>query len=120
MAATQQVPQHDALVPLFVKYLESGIAPSGLFADDVFAVIHIGGGHYEVRTPAGLERELQQYGGPIQTQVLRQESTPSGFILEFTQRSPRGDLYEELAWALVYEGKVREIRWYCTGVVPGA
>ncbi len=120
MSAIQQLPRHDAVISSFVDYLESGRAPSGLFADDVVAVIHVGGGHYEVRTPAGLEHELQQYGGPIQTKVLRKESTPSGFILEFTQRSPRSDLYEELAWALVEEGRVREIRWYCTGIVPGA
>ncbi len=101
----------------FVKYLETGKAPPGLFADDVVAVIHVGGGHYEVRSPWGLEQELQQYGGPIETRVLGQESTPSGFILEFTQRSPRGDLYEELAWALVENGRIREIRWYCTGIV---
>ncbi len=115
-----QIAQHDTLISLFVEYLGSGKAPSGLFADEVVATIHVGGGHYEVRTPAGLERELQQYGGPIRTEVLRQESIPSGFILEFTQRSPQGDLYEELVWALVEGGQVHELRWYCTGIVPGA
>ncbi len=120
MPTTQQIHRHDALISSFVGYLESGKAPSSLFTDDVVAVIHVGGGHYEVRTPAGLEHELQQYGGPIQTEVLRTESTPSGFIVEFTQRSPHGDLYEELAWAIVEAGRVCEIRWYCTGIVPGA
>ncbi len=115
-----QIAQHDTFVSLFVEYLGSGKAPAGLFADEVVATIHVGGGHYEIRTPTGLERELQQYGGPIRTEVLRQESTPSGFILEFTQRSPHGDLYEELVWALVDEGRVHELRWYCTGIVPGA
>ena len=114
-----QLAQPDALVSLFVEYLGSGKAPSDLFADEVLATIHVGGGHYEVRTPTGLERELQQYGGPIQTEVLRQERTPSGFVLEFTQRSPQGDLYEELVWAIEKEGRLHELRWYCTGIVPG-
>jgi hypothetical protein len=119
MPDTLQIVQRDTLAALFVEYLESGKAPTGLFADEVVATIHVGGGHYEIRTPAGLERELQQYGGPIRTEVLRHESTPSGFILEFTQRSPQGDLYEELVWALVEGGRVHELRWYCTGIVPG-
>lgn len=120
MSNTLQLTPRDTLISLFVAYLESGKAPAGLFADEVVATIHVGGGHYEVRTPAGLERELQQYGGPIRTEVLGQERTPSGFILEFTQRSPHGDLYEELVWGLVDGGRVRELRWYCTGIVPGA
>lgn len=110
---------HEELVAPFLRYLKTAEASPGLFADDVTATIHVGGGHYDVRTPQGLERELRQYGGPIVTEVLRQEVTPGGFVVEFTQRSPRGDLYEELAWALVEGGRIREIRWYCTGIVPG-
>lgn len=118
MATSEQSYGHETLIGPFVRYLETGHAPPGFFAPDVVASIHVGGGHYDVRAPAGLERELQQYGGPIQTHVLRHEPTPSGFILEFTQHSPQGDLYEELTWALVDHGRVREIRWYCTGIVP--
>lgn len=104
----------------FLDYLRTGRAPEGLFADDVVASIHVGGGHYEVRSPRGLEAELQQYGGPIQTEVLGQEETRSGFVLEFTQRAPSGDLYEEMAWATLDAGRIRQIRWYCTGIVRGA
>lgn len=108
---------HDHLLGRFVEYLRTGVAAPGLFADDVVATIHVGGGHYQVRTPRGLELELQQYGGPIQTEVLGQESTPTGFVLEFTQRDRRGDLYEEMTWATVEGGRIRRIRWYCTGIV---
>lgn len=111
----------DPLVDGFVEYLRSAHAPEGVFAADVVATIHVGGGHYEVRTPKGLELELRQYGGPIHTEVLGQDATGRGFVLEFTQRSPGGDLYEEMAWATIEAGRIRRIRWYCTGIVrvPG-
>lgn len=111
------VHSHERLIGLFVEYLRTGTASTGLFAEDVVARIHVGGGHYEVRAPAGLEQELRQYGGPIDTNVLAQESIPSGFVLECTQRAPNGDLYEEMIWAVVDAGQIRHLRWYCTGVV---
>lgn len=111
---------HEHLIGPFVEYLRTGSTPAGLFSEEVVATIHVGGGHYEVRTPRGLERELQQYGGPIHTEVLDQEGTASGFVLEFTQRAPNGDLYEEMVWAAVDADRIRHLRWYCTGVVrPG-
>lgn len=116
----EQVYEHEMLVPPFLDYLETGTAAPGLFAADVVASIHVPGGHYDIGRPAGLEAELKQYGGPIMTTVLRQETIASGFIVEFTQRSPRGELFEEMAWALVEDGRIREIRWYCTGVVREA
>lgn len=108
---------HEHLIEPFVEYLRTAAAPPGLFSEDVLATIHVGGGHYDVRTPAGLEAELQQYGGPIDTRVLGQEATPSGFVLECTQRAPNGDLYEEMIWAEVDADRIRNLRWYCTGVV---
>lgn len=118
MATSQTSAQsNEASIGPFIEYLRTGKAPAGLFADDVVASIHVGGGHYHVRSPQGLEQELQQYGGPIQTEVLDHEATESGFVVEFTQRSPRGDLYEEMIWAKVSENRIVQIRWYCTGIV---
>lgn len=118
MATAQtSVQSYEALTGPFIEYLRTARAPAGLFADDVVASIHVGGGHYDVRSPRGLERELQQYGGPIQTEVLDQMSTEGGFVMEFTQRSPRGDLYEEMVWAKVDQNRIVHIRWYCTGIV---
>lgn len=108
---------HEHLIGPFVEYLRTGTAPTGLFSEHVVATIHVGGGHYQVQAPSGLEQELQQYGGPIQTEVLGQETTPGGFVLEFTQRAPNGDLYEEMIWAAVDGNRIRQLRWYCTGVV---
>lgn len=108
---------HEHLIGSFVDYLRTATAPAGLFSEGVVATIHVGGGHYEVQTPSGLEKELQQYGGPIETEVLGQEATVGGFVLEFTQRAPNGDLYEEMIWAAVDAGRIQHLRWYCTGVV---
>ena len=111
------VHSHEHLIGRFVEYLRTATASADLFAEDVVARIHVGGGHYEVRTRRGLEQELQQYGGPIHTHVLAGESTPSGFVLECTQRAPNGDLYEEMIWAVVDADRIRHLRWYCTGIV---
>lgn len=110
-------PSHEHLIAPFIEYLGTGTATAGLFSEQVVATIHVGGGHYEVRTLCGLEEELQQYGGTIDTTVLGQETTASGFVIEFTQRAPNGDLYEEMIWAVVDADRIQHLRWYCTGVV---
>lgn len=113
---TNRAARH-VLLDRFVEYLRTFRAHPELFAPDVACTYYVPGGHYVKRGPSALEDELQSQAERADVEVKGAEVTPLGFLVEFTQRTPRGDLYEEMVWARVENGRVKVISSYCTGVV---
>jgi hypothetical protein len=110
--------QHETIYKAFLEYLRTSRVPAGLFRDDVTTRIHVPHGHYDLQTPPELEEELQRFSpNGFELRVTGSATTPQGFVVEFSQRIPGGPLYEEMTWVTVEDGKIADIRWYCTGEV---
>jgi hypothetical protein len=68
----------------FVSFLETGIAPGGLFAPDVFADVSLPRWRVQSDTSAGiLAIRAQGHPSPGRVRVTRVERMDQGFTLEF-------------------------------------
>jgi hypothetical protein len=107
------------LAEKFVTFLETGEAPEGLFAENVFCDLTIPHWRLQAETPAGVAA-LRRAGHPAQGRVVRSrlDETPTGFVLEFEERwsDASGNWYaREIARADVGEDGVEQLSIYCTG-----
>lgn len=102
-----------------IAFLETGDAPAGLFAPDVFLDVTVP--HWRVQAQGrddavGLRRE--QHPAPGRVVRSRLDETGSGFVLEFEERwhEHGRDWYaREIARADVGEAGITQLSVYCTG-----
>jgi hypothetical protein len=103
----------------FVTFLEEGIPPPHLFADDVFCDFTMPLWRLQAR---GIDAivALRKRGHPSPGTVVRQrfDTTPTGFVLEFEERWEQGSqrwYSREMARADLTNGAISELAVYCTG-----
>ena len=109
----------DAVARRFIRFLETGEPPGGLFAPNVFCDFTLPRWRLQAE---GLESvvALRRHGHPALGTVPRSRSdpTPSGFVLEVEERSHQDgkDWYcRELFRADLRGGAISSLSVYCTG-----
>ncbi len=102
-----------------IAFLETGAAPEGLFAPNVFFDVTVP--HWRLQAEGRDEAvalRRQQHPAPGRVVRSRVDETSSGFVLEFEERwHERGrDWYaREIARADIGEEGITELSVYCTG-----
>jgi hypothetical protein len=102
-----------------IRFLETGLAPEGLFAPDVFADISMPQWRTQADTDLGVIA-IRTEGHPSPGDVLvgRVEHTGHGFTLEFEERwdaEGQGWYCREMVRADVVGSTIVELAVYCTG-----
>ena len=118
-AAAQTRPETSAAVANLIRYLETGSAPDGLFAPDVFADVSLP--HWRIQ--AGTAAEIlavraASHPFPGQVRAERVEQTDHGFTIEFEERwNHEGQRWycREMIRADVVEDRIVQMSVYCTG-----
>lgn len=102
-----------------IAYLETGVAPDGLFTTDVFCDFTPPQWRVQAR---GLDDvlALRRHGHPAPGRVSRwsAQPTPSGFVMELEERwsDARGDWYCREAIVATLRGtSISRLAVYCTG-----
>ena len=103
----------------FVAFLETGVAPAGLFADDVFCDFTMPLWRLQARGVDDVVA-LRRQGHPSPGRVIRwrADATPTGFVIEFEERWDEGGqgwYSREMARAELVGGTIGELSIYCTG-----
>lgn len=107
------------LADLFMRFLETGTVPDGLFTDDVLLDLSLPQWRLQTRGPAELaavRRRSHPWLGTVPRH--RVDATPTGLVLEFEERweDEEGTWYcRELMRADVRDGAISEASVYCTG-----
>jgi hypothetical protein len=102
-----------------VRFLETGSAPDGLFAPDVFADLSLP--HWRVQTGTAAEIlavRTTEHPCPGQVRVERVERTEHGFTIEFSEGWDAGGqrwYCREMIRADVVGDSIVEMSVYCTG-----
>jgi hypothetical protein len=109
----------DELAANFVSYLESGDAPEGLFAPDLFCDFSLPAWRLQADTAEGAQA-LRKAGHPAPGRVprTRLDRTDAGFVLEVEETWEQGGekwYCRELFRADVTDGSISELSVYCTG-----
>lgn len=118
-AATETRPDATTAVANVIKYLETGVAPDGLFAEDVFADVSFPQWRLQAGTAASLIAiRAEGHPAPGRVHVHRVEPTERGFTLEFEERwEDQGQHWysREMLRADVVGSTIVDIAVYCTG-----
>jgi len=109
----------DQLATKFVTYLETGDAPAGLFAPDLFCDFTMPTWRLQADSAEGA-LALRKAGHPSPGRVPRSrlDRTGTGFVLEVEETwSQDGENWycRELFRADVTDGSISELSVYCTG-----
>jgi hypothetical protein len=119
VSATADLVEAPTVARKLITWLETGSAPDGLFADDVFLDATLP--HWRVqadnRTDALAVRSTR-HPFPGTVRVERLEPTSRGFALEVEERwrHEGQDWYcREAFRADVVDGRIQELKAYCTG-----
>jgi len=103
----------------FIAFMEQGVPPTGLFADDVFCDFTMPLWRLQAQ---GMDDvvALRTQGHPLPGEVTRWrcDPTPTGFVLEFEERWSDGVqrwYCREMARADVVAGAIASLSVYCTG-----
>jgi hypothetical protein len=102
-----------------ISFLESGVAPKGLFAADVFFDVTVP--HWRIQAVGrdeAIALRLTQHPAPGRVVRSRLDETPTGFVLEFEERwDERGQSWyaRELVRAEVGDDGITQLSVYCTG-----
>ena len=109
----------NALAGLFIEFLETGIAPAGLFSEDVFCDFTMPKWRLQAQGVEGVVA-LRKTGhpGPGKVQRWRCDATESGFVIEFEERWEQDgkDWYaREMVRADAPNGTISDFCVYCTG-----
>ena len=117
--ATTQVERAHALAEQFITFLETGDAPGGLFAPDVFCDFTMPTWRLQSAGVADLVG-LRRAGHPGAGRVPRWrfDATPTGFVLEFDEDWDwDGDRWtaREIARADIGDDGITQLSVYCTG-----
>lgn len=109
----------DTAVARFVSWMETGVAPTGLVADDCFADvtaplwrIQLQGGEAVIAS----RRDTHPFPGRVRVEKV--DRTERGFAIAFEERwEHEGQRWycREQMTAEVLDGQITDIRYYCTG-----
>lgn len=114
-----QTAQAQTIATRLIEFLETGVAPEGLFADDLFLDFSLPKWRLQAQgKEAAIAMRLQGHPGQGKVPRWRCDPTPSGFVLEVEERwSCNGrDWYcRELLRADLSGDSIAELSVYCTG-----
>jgi hypothetical protein len=117
-------PAATALADAFLSYLETGRAPAGLFAPDVFVDFTMPRWRLQARGVAGaLAQRRAGHPRPGRVPRSRFDPIPTGFVLEVEEVWDDGGeqwYCRELFRADVTTEGISELAVYCTGDWDGA
>ena len=123
MTAVESLPAVEGgladLADLAVTWLETGVRPDGMFADDVFADLTVPHWRLQAQGPDGafhLREDNHPQLGKVRVEAL--DRTSRGFLLQFEERwEAEGQQWycRELAHCVVADGFISELVIYCTG-----
>jgi len=111
--------QVDTAVANVVRWLETGEAPTGTFADDCFLDLSLPHWRLQSATAAealAIRRESHPWPGVVR--VERVDHTERGFVIAFEERWDHEDqrwYCREQIRADVVDGSIVEMAVYCTG-----
>ena len=112
-------PDSTTPVASFIRFLETGVVPDGLFAPDVFSDVSLPRWRIQADTDEGvLAIRSQGHPFPGDVRVERVEQTDHGFTLELEERwyDDRQRWYcREMVRADVVGDRIVELAVYCTG-----
>jgi hypothetical protein len=109
-----------ALAEQFVGWLETGVRPKEMFADDVFADLSLP--HWRLQaagedTTFHLREDEHPFPGEVRIEAL--DRTSRGFLLQFEERwvadGERWYCRELIHCVVVAAGRISELAVYCTG-----
>ncbi len=109
----------DETVARFVTWMETGVAPDGLVADDCFADVTAPHWRFQVQGGAAVvasRRESHPFPGQVRVENV--DRTEGGFAIAFEERwEDQGQRWycREQMTAGVRDGQITDIRYYCTG-----
>jgi hypothetical protein len=112
-------PDTSAVVARLIRFLETGSAPSGLFAPDVFSDLSLP--HWRIQGATAdqvIAIRAEGHPWPGQVRVARVEQTGHGFTIEFEERwdaEGRSWYCREMIRADVAGDSIVELSIYCTG-----
>jgi hypothetical protein len=103
----------------FVTWLETGLRPEAMFAEDVFADLTVP--HWRVQVQGAdaafhLREDQHPFRGEVRVESL--DRTSRGFLLQFEERwADAGQRWycRELIHGTVIDGRIAELAIYCTG-----
>jgi hypothetical protein len=102
-----------------IEFLETGHAPDGLFAPDVFLDLSVPQWRLQADNASdAIGIRVAGHAGPSNVARHRFDPTPTGFVLEFEERWTAGgqDWYcREMIRADICEAGITEFAIYCTG-----
>jgi hypothetical protein len=107
------------LADTLVRWLETGVRPDDLFADDVFSDLAVP--HWRVQAQGvdatfHLREDDHPFPGSVRIEAL--DRTGRGFLLQFEERwEAEGQRWycRELIHCTVTDGRISELAVYCTG-----
>lgn len=107
------------LTDRFLRWLESGVRPEGMFAPDVLADLTIPHWRLQARGEDGafrLREDQHPATGTVRVEAL--DRTSRGFLVQIEERwAADGQRWycRELIHAVVVDGRIAELAIYCTG-----
>jgi len=112
-------PATARLADTALRWLETGVRPDDLFADDVFVDFSLP--HWRLQTRGveaafGIREEGHPTPGSVRTEAL--DTTSRGFLMQFEERWESGGQQwycRELIHAIVSGDRISELSVYCTG-----
>jgi hypothetical protein len=112
-------PGTDRVVAGVIQWLETGVAPEGLLADDCFADLTVPLWRVQAGSaPDLLALRRSVHGFPGQVHVHRVDRTDHGFTMEFVERwQHEGQRWyaREMLRADVVDDRIVDMAIYCTG-----
>jgi hypothetical protein len=102
-----------------VTWLETGVRPDGMLAEDVFADLSLP--HWRVQAQGadatfGLREDDHPFQGEVRVEAL--DRTSRGFLIQFEERWDAGGqrwYCRELVHCVVTDGRIGELAVFCTG-----
>ena len=118
-APTALEPETAGLAQALVVWLETGVRPQGMFAEDVFADLTLP--HWRLQAEGAdaafhLREDNHPFTGAVRVEAL--DRTSRGFLLQFEERwEAEGQQWycRELIHGVVADGRISELVVYCTG-----
>jgi hypothetical protein len=107
------------LAQLFVTWLETGVRPEGMFAEDVFVDLTVPHWRMQAEGIDGaflIREDSHPQLGKVRVEAL--DRTSRGFLLQFEERwEAEGQQWycRELIHCVVTDGWISELVIYCTG-----
>lgn len=112
-------PETAEAVANLIRFLETGTAPAGLFAPDVFADLSLPHWRIQTATADAIQAvRAAEHPFPGTVRVERVDQTERGFAIQFEERwehQGQGWYCREMIRADVVDHSIMEISIYCTG-----